>query len=53
MAEIHNTKKRMPVILKPEDEKNWLNHAPIKNFANPYEVSLVAKPLDTILNLFG
>lgn len=53
MAEIHNTKKRMPVILKPEDEKNWLNHAPIKNFANPYEVNLVAKPLDTILNLFG
>jgi len=53
MAEIHNTKKRMPVILKPEDEKNWLNHEPIKNFANPYEVNLVAKPLDTILNLFG
>lgn len=25
MAEIHNTKKRMPVILKPEQEKLWLN----------------------------
>ena len=23
MSEIHNTKKRMPIILKPEDEKNW------------------------------
>lgn len=25
MAEIHNTKKRMPVILTPETEKAWLN----------------------------
>ena len=25
MAEIHNTKKRMPVILTPENENGWLN----------------------------
>ena len=25
MSEIHNTKKRMPVILNPETEKDWLN----------------------------
>lgn len=25
MAKIHNTKKRMPFILKPEQEKDWLN----------------------------
>ncbi len=24
MSEIHNTKKRMPVILNPEMEKDWL-----------------------------
>jgi putative SOS response-associated peptidase YedK len=25
MAEIHNTKKRMPLILNAYDEENWLN----------------------------
>jgi putative SOS response-associated peptidase YedK len=25
MAEIHNSKKRMPVLLKPEQETNWLD----------------------------
>ncbi|MCF8430116.1 MAG: SOS response-associated peptidase [Bacteroidia bacterium] len=25
MAEIHNTKKRMPVILTPQNESDWLN----------------------------
>lgn len=42
MAEIHNIKKRMPIILKPEDESNWLQHDPIHNFSYPYEVNLVA-----------
>lgn len=46
MAEIHNIKKRMPIILKPEDETKWLNHYPIQNFAFPYEVHLVAKNLN-------
>lgn len=43
MAEIHNHKKRMPIILKPEDEEKWLSHEPINQFAFPYEVNLVAK----------
>ena len=42
MAEIHNTKKRMPVVLKKEDETKWLEHEPILNFANPYNVDLIA-----------
>ena len=42
MSEIHNTKKRMPVILKPEDEQRWLEHAPINEFAFPYEMNLVS-----------
>lgn len=46
MAEIHNTKKRMPIILKPEDESKWLQHEPINNFAYPYEVNLIASKLD-------
>ncbi|UOK43408.1 SOS response-associated peptidase [Flavobacterium enshiense] len=46
MAEIHNTKKRMPVILKREDEVKWLEHAPIHDFEYPYQVNLVAKNLD-------
>ena len=46
MAEIHNTKKRMPIILKPEDESKWLQHEPINKFAYPYEVYLIATKLD-------
>ncbi|MGL2963381.1 SOS response-associated peptidase [Flavobacterium sp. RSB2_4_14] len=46
MAEIHNIKKRMPIILKPEDEIKWLEHHPIQEFAFPYEVNLVAKNLN-------
>jgi putative SOS response-associated peptidase YedK len=46
MAEIHNIKKRMPVILRKEDENKWLEHYPIKEFAFPYEVNLVAKKID-------
>lgn len=42
MAEIHNHKKRMPVILKREDESKWLHHEPIENFAFPYSVDLIA-----------
>ena len=46
MSEIHNIKKRMPVILRKEDENKWLEHYPIKEFAFPYEVNLVAKKVD-------
>jgi putative SOS response-associated peptidase YedK len=46
MAEIHNSKKRIPVILQKEDESKWLEHYPIKEFAYPYEVNLKAKLLE-------
>lgn len=52
MAEIHNIKKRMPIILKPEDESRWLDHASVLDFAFPYEVNLVAKKCDSGLTLF-
>jgi putative SOS response-associated peptidase YedK len=52
MAEIHNTKKRMPVILKPEDEKKWLEHQPYQDFAFPYTVNLVANNLNSQTSLF-
>ena len=52
MAEIHNTKKRMPVVLKKEDEVKWLEHCPIDEFAFPYSVDLIAKNLDSPITLF-
>ena len=45
LAEIHNHKKRMPVVLKREDETKWLEHQPIQDFAFPYQVHLVAKQI--------
>jgi putative SOS response-associated peptidase YedK len=41
MAEIHNTKKRMPVILTPANEKLWLNNYDLMQFVVP-EVNLKA-----------
>ena len=32
MQEIHNSKKRMPVILTRENEKDWLNTYPVEDF---------------------
>ncbi len=52
MAKIHNIKKRMPIILKPEDEIKWLEHADYKKFAYPYSVNLVAKNLNSQKSLF-
>nr|WP_315176590.1 SOS response-associated peptidase family protein [uncultured Flavobacterium sp.] len=46
MVEIHNIKKRMPIILRSEDEQKWLQREPIQKFAYPYEVNLVAKSLN-------
>jgi putative SOS response-associated peptidase YedK len=31
MSEIHSFKKRMPVILRKEDENIWLEHYQLKN----------------------
>jgi len=42
MAEIHNNKKRMPVVLKSQDHRSWLNGSAVSNFAFPYEVPLIA-----------
>lgn len=39
MSEIHNTKKRMPVILPPDYESHWLNLGPVDDFkAIPIEL---------------
>lgn len=46
LAEIHNHNKRMPVVPKPEDESKWLEHYPIKDFAFPYTVDLIANPIN-------
>lgn len=45
LAAIHNSKKRMPVVLKREDETRWLQQAPIEAFGFPYSVDLVALKL--------
>jgi putative SOS response-associated peptidase YedK len=45
LSEIHTTKKRMPIILKKEDETKWLQHEPILNFAHPYSIDLIAKKI--------
>jgi putative SOS response-associated peptidase YedK len=49
MAEIHNHKKRMPIILQQEDEHRWLDNAPMQDFAYPYEAALVARKIDNDL----
>lgn len=41
MAEIHNTKKRMPVILPPDYESHWLNLGSVEDFKE-IPVKLVA-----------
>jgi putative SOS response-associated peptidase YedK len=41
LEKIHNTKKRMPVILRPEDEKRWLEKG-----LKPEEISSMLRPYD-------
>ena len=45
MQYIHNTKKRMPVILHVADEEKWLGGAAINQFAYPYSVDFVGMGL--------
>ncbi|SNR37160.1 SOS response-associated peptidase [Lutibacter flavus] len=45
MSEIHNTKQRMPVILKKEDEQNWLQGENYEDFKFPYSCNLIATSL--------
>ena len=53
MSKIHNTKKRMPIILQKEDENNFLNGDDLKNFAFPnYNVDLVTNNLNPQQSLF-
>ena len=43
MQYIHNNKKRMPVMLKQQDEMNWLNGKPQNTFGYPvYDADLIA-----------
>lgn len=53
MAEIHNNKKRMPIILTEENENRWLNGDDYLFFKNP-EINLIASKEinETQLNLF-
>jgi len=41
MSEIHNSKKRMPVILTRENENEWMNGHNVMKFAHP-KLELVA-----------
>ncbi|MCM4157591.1 SOS response-associated peptidase [Gramella sp. AN32] len=42
MGEIHNNKKRMPIVLHKQDRKKWLTSEDYSAFAFPYETDLVA-----------
>lgn len=43
MSEIHNTKRRMPVILGQQEETLWLNREPLKPYYDRNETQLVAE----------
>lgn len=47
MSEIHNTKKRMPVILNRKNEEDWLNGFSINEFVKP-NIELIAEPLNDL-----
>jgi putative SOS response-associated peptidase YedK len=57
MAQIHNTRKRMPVILPREDEKQWidgnLSMTKVRSMLKPYdEMEMIAYPvLQSIVKL--
>lgn len=53
MREIHNTKQRMPVILKKQDEQNWLKGKNYQDFAYPYSCDLVATSLENKTEQLG
>ncbi len=51
MSEIHNTKKRMPVILPQKLESDWLNEMPIADFRD-LNVELIAEKIGGQPSLF-
>jgi putative SOS response-associated peptidase YedK len=58
LAKIHNTKKRMPVILKQDDEGKWLgtelNTDEIKSLLKPYDKDdLEAHPVSKLITAKG
>lgn len=46
MSKIHNTNKRMPIILKQEHESSWLQGEDHTKFKYPYSCELVATNLE-------
>jgi len=44
LSKIHNTKKRMPIVLKKKDEQSWLQGENYEDFKFPYSCNLIAKP---------
>lgn len=50
MSDIHNIKKRMPVILKEDDHQKWLRNFDLKHFDFPYEVELKATKIGQLPN---
>lgn len=53
MSEIHNIKKRMPIILHQKDEESFLSGEELERFSFPnYEIKLVAKNLEAQQRLF-
>nr|WP_290844765.1 SOS response-associated peptidase [Flavobacterium sp.] len=49
MEIIHNSKKRMPLVLRHEEEQSWLSGDPMKKFENRNEISLLAEPTQNYL----
>ena len=52
MSEIHNSKKRMPLIVPKEREFDWLNAIPIPEVMRDFNTDLVAQEVDADLRLF-
>jgi len=48
MSDIHNTKKRMPVVLHRQEEKLWLGHDAVPLFKDRTEIDLQAVNLDQL-----
>jgi putative SOS response-associated peptidase YedK len=52
MSEIHNSKKRMPLIVPKEREYDWLNAIPIPEVMHDFNTDLIAEEVDADLRLF-
>jgi len=50
MSEIHNHGQRMPIILRPDQERTWLNN---DEFFVDYEIDLLATPIDKPMTTQG